>query len=302
MGVARVVPSMGANVGDIDNDGFLDVYLGTGAPSFGSLIPNILLRNDAGRRFDDVTEATGTGHLQKGHGVAFADLDCDGDEDIVLNAGGAVPGDRYDDAVFENPGTPGRHWVDLRLIGVRSNRAAIGAKIRVTVAAVPGGRGAPTRLRYREVSSGGSFGSNSYVQHVGLGGATGIESIEIAWPASKTRQVFRDPPIDTLLEIRRVPRRQWSDHRRRSVSGAPAARYRRTTLTAACSGAGQSIRDRCTGRAPCGALPSPGVPAGGHSHRPAPSPGRPDDPEGPRRRRPARAGRPAPRGRRSPAR
>ena len=75
VGVARVVPSMGANVGDIDNDGFLDVYLGTGAPSFGSLIPNILLRNDAGRRFDDVTEATGTGHLQKGHGVAFADLD-----------------------------------------------------------------------------------------------------------------------------------------------------------------------------------------------------------------------------------
>jgi hypothetical protein len=193
---------MGANVGDIDNDGFLDVYLGTGAPSFGSLIPNILLRNDAGRRFDDVTEATGTGHLQKGHGVAFADLDRDGDEDIVLNAGGAVPGDRYDDAVFENPGTPGRHWVDLRLVGVRSNRAAIGAKIRVTVAPVPGGRGAATRLRYREVSSGGSFGSNSYVQHVGLGGATGIESIEIAWPASKTRQVFRNPPIDTLLEIR----------------------------------------------------------------------------------------------------
>ena len=104
MGVARVVPAMGANFGDIDNDGFLDVYLGTGAPSFGSLIPNILLRNDAGRRFDDVTDATGTGHLQKGHGIAFADLDRDGDEDIVLNAGGAVPGDRYDDAVFENPG------------------------------------------------------------------------------------------------------------------------------------------------------------------------------------------------------
>ena len=122
-GVARVVPSMGANFGDIDNDGFLDVYLGTGAPSFGSLIPNILLRNDAGRRFDDVTEATGTGHLQKGHGVAFADLDDDGDQDIVLNAGGAVPGDRYDDALFENPGTPGQHWLEVRLIGTRSNRA-----------------------------------------------------------------------------------------------------------------------------------------------------------------------------------
>ena len=155
MGVARVVPSMGANFGDIDNDGFLDVYLGTGAPSFGSLIPNILLNNDAGRRFDDVTEATGTGHLQKGHGVAFADLDNDGDQDIVLNAGGAVPGDRYDDALFENPGTPGNHWIDVRLIGVRSNRSGIGAKYSASTArrAAPGsaiarsraaGRSAPT--------------------------------------------------------------------------------------------------------------------------------------------------------------
>jgi hypothetical protein len=51
------------------------------------------------------------------------------------------------------------------------------------------------------VSSGGSFGSNSYTQHVGLGRATAIESIEIAWPTSQTRQVFRNPPVDTLLEI-----------------------------------------------------------------------------------------------------
>jgi hypothetical protein len=203
MGVSRVVPSMGANVGDIDNDGFLDVYLGTGAPSFGSLIPNILLRNDAGRRFQDVTEATGTGHLQKGHGIAFADLDQDGDQDIVLNAGGAVPGDRYDDALFENPGTRGQHWIALRLIGATSNRAGIGAKIRVTLAAADQRADTPgARLRYLEVSSGGSFGSNSYTQHVGLGAATAIESIEIVWPASRTRQVFRSPPIDTLLEIR----------------------------------------------------------------------------------------------------
>jgi hypothetical protein len=200
-GVSRVVPSMGANVGDIDNDGFLDVYLGTGAPSFGSLIPNILLRNDAGRRFDDVTEATGTGHLQKGHGIAFADLDQDGDQDIVLNAGGAVPGDRYDDALFENPGTPDQHWIALRLIGATTNRAAIGAKIRVRPAGGPTAAGG-SRLRYREVSSGGSFGSNSYTQHVGLGRATRVESIEVTWPVSRTTQVFRLPPIDTLLEIR----------------------------------------------------------------------------------------------------
>jgi hypothetical protein len=231
-GVARVVPAMGANVGDIDNDGFLDIYLGTGAPSFGSLIPNILLRNAGGRRFDDVTEATGTGHLQKGHGVAFADLDRDGDQDIVLNAGGAVPGDRYDDAVFENPGMPGQHWVALRLIGQRSNRAAIGAKIRVTLAPSASARDrgtGPTRLRYREVSSGGSFGSNSYTQHIGLGGASAIESIEVVWPASKTRQVFHRPPVDTLLEIREggatpVVRPQ-APFRLGRAGGAPAHRH-----------------------------------------------------------------------------
>ena len=146
-----------------------------------------------------------------------------------------MPGDRYDDAVFENPGTPGRHWIDLKLVGVRSNRAGIGAKIRVTVGPVPGsrgagGRGAATSLRYREVSSGGSFGSNSYTQHVGLGAATSVESIEIVWPASKNRQVFRNPPIDTLLEIREdagapVVRPQTAFHLGGAGGAAPAHQH-----------------------------------------------------------------------------
>ena len=88
-----------------DNDGFLDMYLGTGTPSFAALMPNIMLRNDAGRRFLDVTAATGTGHLQKGHGIAFVDIDNDGDEDVMLNIGGAVPGDQYTESLFENPGS-----------------------------------------------------------------------------------------------------------------------------------------------------------------------------------------------------
>jgi hypothetical protein len=188
---------MGANFGDLDNDGFLDMYLGTGAPSFASLMPNVMLHNDGGRRFVDVTEATGTGHLQKGHGVGFADLDNDGDEDIVLNAGGAVPGDRYDDALFENPGTPGSHWLLVKLIGVTSNRAGVGARLRVTVR-----EGRRSTARTREVTSGGSFGSNSFMQHVGLGRATRIESLDVYWPASGTRQVFRDVPMDTAIDIR----------------------------------------------------------------------------------------------------
>jgi hypothetical protein len=196
-GLARVVPTMGANFGDLDNDGFLDLYLGTGAPSFASLMPNVMLKNDAGRRFLDVTDASGTGHLQKGHGVAFVDLDNDGDEDVVLNVGGAVPGDRYDDALFENPGVEGNNWIAVKLVGVKSNRAAIGARIRVTIA-----EGKKEALRMREVTSGGSFGSNSLTQHIGLGRATSIAALEVIWPASATHQTFRNVPVNRFIEIR----------------------------------------------------------------------------------------------------
>ncbi len=83
---------MGANFGDIDNDGWLDVYLATGDPDFETLMPNVMLRNDGGRRFRDVTTSAGVGHLQKGHGVAFADLDHDGDQDLYHQLGGFFPG------------------------------------------------------------------------------------------------------------------------------------------------------------------------------------------------------------------
>jgi len=199
-GLARVVPSMGANFGDLDNDGFLDMYLGTGTPSFGALMPNVMLRNDRGQRFQDVTTATGTGQLQKGHGIAFVDIDNDGDEDVILNSGGAVPGDNYGESLFENPGVPGSHWISLRLVGVKTNRAAIGAKIRVVLAKDSSG----SSLRFREVTSGGSFGANSLRQHIGIGEAASIERLEIEWPVSHTTQVFRSVPLDSYLLIREL--------------------------------------------------------------------------------------------------
>ena len=193
MGLARAAPTMGSNFGDLDNDGYLDMYLGTGSPSYGAILPNVMLKNDAGRRFLDVTEATGTGHLQKGHGVAFADLDNDGDEDVVLNVGGAVPGDIYDDALFRNPGQSGNHWVALRLIGQKANRLAIGA--RITLRLKDGS------LRYREVTSGGSFGCSPLLQHIGLGRADAIASIAIQWPGSRTIQTLTGTPVDRLIEV-----------------------------------------------------------------------------------------------------
>ena len=118
---------MGSNFGDIDNDGFLDFYLGTGRPEYRYLVPNVLFHNVEGRRFEDVTTSSGTGHLQKGHGIAFADWDRDGDLDLFLESGGADPGDRAHNVLFQNPGH-GNHWLTVRLVGTKTNRAAIGAE------------------------------------------------------------------------------------------------------------------------------------------------------------------------------
>ena len=123
---------MGANFGDLDNDGWLDFYLGTGYPDYEGLIPNVMYRNRGGTGFADVTTAGGFGHLQKGHGVSFADLDNDGDQDVFEQMGGAYPGDGFADVLFENPGF-GNHWIAVKLVGARSNRSAIGARIRVEI-------------------------------------------------------------------------------------------------------------------------------------------------------------------------
>jgi len=204
VGLDRSVAAMGANFGDLDNDGYLDFYLGTGAPTYTALMPNLLYRNQDGKSFAEISSSSGTGHLQKGHGVAFADLDNDGDEDIFENLGGAVPGDKYNTVLFANPGH-GNNWISIKLIGVKSNRAAIGAKIKVTLKG-PSSKGpAKSReveIRYREVSSGGSFGSSPLMQHIGIGKATRIDSIEVTWPTSGTRQEFNNVLPNQFIEIK----------------------------------------------------------------------------------------------------
>jgi tetratricopeptide (TPR) repeat protein len=197
VGLDKVFMPMGSNFGDIDNDGFLDIYLGNGNPSYGALIPHVLLRNHDGKYFVDVTAASGTGELHKGHGVAFADIDRRGYEDIFAEIGGAVPGDKHVFRLFENPGN-GNDWINVRLVGTKTNRAAIGAQIKLTVE----GEDRVRRTIYRTVSSGGSFGANPMEQHIGLGKSARIMNLEVWWPTSQTRQTFSRVEKNQFIEVK----------------------------------------------------------------------------------------------------
>ncbi|MSR62528.1 MAG: CRTAC1 family protein [Planctomycetes bacterium] len=202
--------AMGANFGDMDGDGWLDVYLGTGDPLLESLMPNVLLRNVGGERFVDETAASGLGHLQKGHGVAFADFDQDGDQDMFHHLGGFVPVDAFQNALFEKRTPPGHRWLVLSLVGTRTNRDAVGARV-VLHLETPAG----ARVLHRAVGSVSSFGGSPHRQEIGLGDATCITRLEIRWPRTAETQVFTDVPLDAWLEIKEGEL-AFESHERRS--------------------------------------------------------------------------------------
>ena len=196
VGLDKVYAPMGANFGDVDNDGFLDIYLGTGGPEYGFLLPKVLLRNDRGKSFVDISASAGIGDLHKGHGTAFADLRNGGQEDILTSMGGATPGDAHAFRVFENPGNDS-DWINIQLVGVKTNRAAIGAGIKITV----DNKGLGTRSIFRTVGSGGSFGASPLAQHIGLGKSARMLNVEISWPASNTLQKFSNIRPNQFIQI-----------------------------------------------------------------------------------------------------
>jgi Flp pilus assembly protein TadD len=190
-GLARTYGAMAAQFGDIDNDGYLDIYLGTGAPPMDTYEPNILLYNTGKGTFVDITESAGVGNLGKGHGATFADFDGDGDLDLYAPIGGAMFGDRQPNSLYRNNGTS-HHWLKLHLTVTRSNPDAIGTRLTVTTTQGP---------RHRVVAGGTGFGSmNDPVELVGLGTATHVEEVTVRWPSGLI-QTFTHIAADQTLRI-----------------------------------------------------------------------------------------------------
>jgi hypothetical protein len=155
-----------------------------------------MFRNNGGKDFQDVTTDGGFGHLQKGHAIAFGDIENNGSEDIFEEMGGAFPGDTYQSVLYRNP-LRGNDWVTLELEGVETNRAAFGARICITVQGAEG-----ERRIYRTVGYGSSFGGNPWRQHIGLGKHTTIDEIEVKWPTSGKTERFEHVHTDQSYRLR----------------------------------------------------------------------------------------------------
>lgn len=195
-GLNKMIFAMGFNFGDLDNDGWLDIYTGTGAFEFNSLVPNRVFKNLGGTRFAEITHGSGIGHLQKGHGIAFGDLDNDGDQDIYTTLGGAVEGDNAHNALFANP-NHGNHWITLQLQGKSVAKDAQNSRVFIRCKA-----GNQTQQFNLTVGSGGSFGASSLQVEAGLGKFSQIESVEIWWGGNpKKKEIIRNLTVDRFYSI-----------------------------------------------------------------------------------------------------
>jgi hypothetical protein len=190
-GLNRVSFTMGSSVGDLNADGLPDLYLATGSSSLDALQPNLALLNVDGAAFADVTQPAHLGHLQKGHGVSFADLDEDGDEDLYVELGGAFANDAFANALFRNPTDPETGLI-LRLIGVRANRSAFGARVRAVF---------EDRVAHLTVGPGSSFGGNSLQVEVAVRDGEALDHLEVDWPWGAT-EIIEGARLGSVVTLR----------------------------------------------------------------------------------------------------
>ena len=203
-GLSWNLGAMAAAFGDYDNDGWLDLFVGAGAPPMERLEPNRLFRNLGDGTFEDVSVSAGVDDLGKGHGAAFADYDHDGDLDLFVPVGGAFPGDRQRSLLYRNPAVqspdPNR-WLHILLRATTLHPDAVGAQVRVRVGDAPG---APVQLR--EVAIGGGFGiTPSPILEFGLGRHDTAQEVEIRWPGGGHRILRNVSANQRILIVENEP-------------------------------------------------------------------------------------------------
>ena len=219
-GTANTGWGWGAKFFDYDNDGWLDLYVMNGWVSAGPVdyVPDIfkmivqpgidfadarnwpplgnkslsgyekkrLFHNERGQAFTDQAARYGLDSTRDGRGIAVSDFDNDGRLDIFVTNANAEP------FLYHNVMSTGAHWAEFALTGTKSNRAAVGAQVRLTA----GGR---TYLRF--IDGGNGFAGQSTTRvHFGLGPAPTIDSLEVRWP-SGLRQTFGHLPVDRIARL-----------------------------------------------------------------------------------------------------
>jgi len=196
----KKVLSFGGGFFDYDNDGWLDLFIANGHvyPEIDHTSTEIrykeinsLFHNDRNGKFTDVSNTSGNGFAtpHAGRGAAFLDYDNDGEMDVVVANNGDPP------LLLHNDG-PGRgprnHFVNFKLVGTKSNRDAMGARVRLRAGGI---------RQMREIAGGGSYLSQSDLRaNFGLGASRMVEEVEVRWP-SGARQLFRNVAADKFYTI-----------------------------------------------------------------------------------------------------